>query len=166
MHLFFLLVYVLSSGEPVHQCGLPPVRCGIKHSPFLWENNITATAAGKVWRMAHRDVSEPGFSARHDHKQFLVFHHVICFIKSEWHLNSQTGDLATDNMHAGRSGCVDLTTFKQSKWDDRFRWNMRTRRGAGGGHVSWGRAWRDSHLTDFFCFKGVCGRQLTVRICI
>lgn len=103
----FWVVVNLCTSVVFHQCVVV-----LNTLPFLWGNNITATAAGKVWRMAHRDVSEPGFSARHDHKQFLVFHHGICFIKSEWHLNSQTGDLATDNMHAGRSGCVDLTTFK------------------------------------------------------
>lgn len=38
-------VYVLISHGPVHHCGLPPVRCSVKPSPSLWENNITATAA-------------------------------------------------------------------------------------------------------------------------
>lgn len=86
------------------------------------------------------------------------------------------GDLATDNMHAGRSGCVELTALTKSKWDDPdvvptdyrqiYYLYFCPKKQKEGGHVSWGRAWRDSHLTDFFCFKGVCARQLTVRICI
>lgn len=42
---FFFAVNVVISHGPLHQCGLPPVRCSVKASPSLWENNITATAA-------------------------------------------------------------------------------------------------------------------------
>lgn len=69
---------------------------------------------------------------------------------------------------------MDLITFQQSKWDDGFRMTTDklyylcicpTKRRVGGACM-FGEGLGRLPLTDFFCLKGVCTRQLIVRICI